>query len=254
MAFEKMSDEAIALARLEAKRLSEVLDVDNPGVECDQILFDRLVRAITDSQQKYKYDGGRLYLFRMNSDLKTKFIKSSDSHPEIIEYTGDLLEKADQQLCSRASRSKANATENENFRKTVTSTIETVNKFLRERRLDQAVPAQITKPAPVFNQDDSSSWQGLSADDTRSSKEALQEKISERSKKVKNNFSLIKELEKEKQPFQVRITTLEPQLEDAQDEETYSKNEAPRSRAAKYQRGLKSHFVLEGDTSFPLPN
>jgi len=31
-------------------------------------------------------------------------------------------------------------------------------------------------------------------------------------------------------------------------------NELPRSRAAKYRRGLKSHFVLEGDTLLPLPN
>ena len=30
--------------------------------------------------------------------------------------------------------------------------------------------------------------------------------------------------------------------------------ELPRSRATRYQRDLKSHFVLEGDTSFPLPN
>ena len=34
----------------------------------------------------------------------------------------------------------------------------------------------------------------------------------------------------------------------------YYRNEAPRSRAARYQRGLKSYFVLEGDTLFPLPN
>jgi hypothetical protein len=31
-------------------------------------------------------------------------------------------------------------------------------------------------------------------------------------------------------------------------------NELPRSRATRYQRGLKSQFLLEGDTSFPLPN
>lgn len=159
--------------------------------------------------------GGRHYIqiFTLNLELKSK-IAGRSSDRAFHEFLNNCYERVVEIHKRRTAAAEAAVKSDQDFIKFRENILETVEKNIREKRVDQGLVqnGKIMKKMPAFNKEELSTWPSLSHEDAEASKIRLTEKKTKLLKKIKENELAISSLEMERKPFDEKINKRKTEL------------------------------------------